>query len=131
MLPTVYVAWADGRIQDKESKVIMRIAEEHGLLANGGHATLEQWLTVPPTEEQLKADLRLVNQLCSNDGRFGSEFDADCEGLLLAWCQDVADAAGGLLGLRSPRQSAEAAALQKIASALEIGRARQWRALLG
>ncbi len=54
----------------------------------------------------------------------GADVYADCEGLLLAWCQAVADAAGGLLGLRSPRQPAEAAALQKIASALEIGRAR-------
>ena len=86
---------------------------------------------MPPTENQVKADLQVINQLCNNDGRFGSEFDADREALLLAWCQDVADAAGGLLGLRSPRQPAEAAALQKIASALEIGRARQWRALPG
>jgi hypothetical protein len=131
VLPLVYVAWVDGKIQEKERKVILRIAEEHGLLANGGHAVLDHWLAVPPTEEQLKADLRIVNQLCNSHGRFGGEFDADCETLMLAWCQDVADAAGGLLGLRSARGPAEVEALRKISAALDIGRARQWRAFLG
>jgi hypothetical protein len=51
--------------------------------------------------------------------------------LLIAWCQDVADAAGGILGLRSARRDAERAALKEIATALEIHRATGWRSTLG
>jgi len=36
--------------------------------------------------------------------------------LLLAWCQDVADAAGGMLGLKSARTDAERDALKTIAA---------------
>jgi tellurite resistance protein len=36
LLPLVYVAWADGKIQSQERKLIMRIAEERGLLDHGG-----------------------------------------------------------------------------------------------
>ena len=50
--------------------------------------------------------------------------------MLLAWCQDVADAAGGLLGLKSARTDAEKAALKTIAGALDMRNATQWRAAL-
>lgn len=130
LLPMVYVAWADGRIQPRERSLIVKIAEDHGLLANGGRSTLEHWLSVPPSESQLRSDLALLNELCSADGQLGDEFDADCAQMLIAYCQDVADAAGGILGLNSPRSEAEQSALKTIASALEMHRAKNWRARL-
>ena len=62
--------------------------------------------------------------------KLADEFGADDEQLMLAWCQDVADAAGGLLGLRKPRTESETAALKTIAGALDIRNSRQWRAAL-
>jgi hypothetical protein len=59
------------------------------------------------------------------------DFGADEMQLLVAWCQDVADAAGGLLGLRSARREQERAALKQIATALEIHTATRWRSTLG
>lgn len=130
LLPLVYVAWADGKIQAEERKLVMRIATEKGMLDNGGRETLELWLTAPPTDAQLKANLVALNELCRSHHQAAREFDADSEQLLLAWCQDVADAAGGLLGLRSARHAAEAEALKKISAALDVGSAKKWRALL-
>jgi hypothetical protein len=72
----------------------------------------------------------VLNELARSDRAWAADFDADGEQLLLAWCQDVADAAGGLLGLRSARRDAEHDALKVIASALEIRSAKQWRAVL-
>jgi hypothetical protein len=129
LLPLVYVAWADGKIQAEERKLIMRIASEKGMLENGGRETLDYWLTVPPTDQQLKTNLKALNELCRSHHPTAQEFDADSEQLLLAWCQDVADAAGGLLGLRSARHAAEAEALKKISAALDIGSAKNWRGL--
>ena len=130
LLPLVYVAWADGKIQPRERSLILSIAKERGLLEHGGQESLERWLSERPSPQQLKTDIALLNELARSDRAWAADFDADGEQLLLAWCQDVADAAGGLLGLRSARRDAEHDALKTIASTLEIRTAKQWRAVL-
>lgn len=130
LLPMVYVAWADGQIHARERRLIMQIAEERGLLDNGGRETLEYWLSVAPTESQLRTNLALLNDLCSSNGHGADDFDADCAQALIAYCQDVADAAGGMLGLTSPRSEAEQSALKRIAAALDVQQAKNWRARL-
>jgi uncharacterized tellurite resistance protein B-like protein len=130
MLPMVYVAWADGRIQAAERKLIMQIAADRGLLESGGRETLEHWLSVAPSAARLQTDLAVLNELCSSHSKTDDEFDADCSQLLVAYCQDVADAAGGVLGLKSARHESEQAALKMIATALDINSARNWRARL-
>ncbi|HET9694290.1 MAG TPA: hypothetical protein VFP48_07885 [Steroidobacteraceae bacterium] len=130
LMPLVYVAWSDGKIQNAERELILRIAREQGLLNDGGEDTLQRWLSDPPSRQQLKANLAVLNELARHDRRLAEGFGADEEQLLLAWCQDVADAAGGLLGLRKPRSEAETAALKTIAAALDMRNARQWRAAL-
>jgi hypothetical protein len=129
LLPLVYIAWADGKVQKRERALILDIARQRGWLANGGEAALEKWLSEPPTTAQLKADFAVLNELVRG-GRDG-EFDADGVQLLLAWCQDVADAAGGMLGLKSARTDAERDALKTIARALEVHSTRQWHAFSG
>jgi hypothetical protein len=130
LLPLVYVAWADGKIQSQERKLIMQIAAERGLLENGGREALEHWLSVPPSPAQLKSNLKILNELCRCSDRMGQEFDADGVQLLLAYCQDVADAAGGVLGLVSPRRESETTALKMIAATLDIRSAKHWQALV-
>jgi tellurite resistance protein len=128
MLPLVYVAWADGKIQKGERDVILHIAREQGMLDHGGEEALARWLSEAPSKQKLKTDLAALNALARSDRRMMAEFGADEEQLLLAWCQDVADAAGGLLGLKSARTDAEKDALKTIAGALNMRNAGQWRA---
>ena len=97
---------------------------------HGGEDALTSWLSEPPSKQQLKADLAALNELARSDRKMQEEFGADEEQLLLAWCQDVADAAGGLLGLKSARTDAENAALKTIVGALDMRNATQWRAAL-
>jgi hypothetical protein len=130
LLPLVYVAWADGKIQKSERDLILRIARERGMLEHGGEDALSRWLSEPPSKQQLQADLAVLNELARSDRKLQEEFGADEEQLLLAWCQDVADAAGGVLGLKSARTDAEKAALKTIVSALDMRSATQWRAAL-
>lgn len=110
--------------------MILQIADDRGLLEKGGRETLEQWLSIAPSAARLQTDLTVLNELCSSRSKTDDEFDADCSQLLIAYCQDVADAAGGLLGLKSARHDSEQAALKMIATALDIGNARNWRARL-
>lgn len=128
LMPLVYVAWADGKIQSQERKLIMRIAEERGLLDHGGRGCLERWLAHAPTTAQLKSHLAILSELARSHRAMGSDIDADSEQLMIAWCQDVADAAGGLLGLRSTRHDAEHAALKTIAAAVDVRNAKHWHA---
>jgi hypothetical protein len=129
LLPLVHVAWADGKVQRAERKLILQIAEERGLLENGGRETLEHWLSVAPDTAQVRTDLAILNELARTRGEIADEFDADSLQLMLAWCQDVADAAGGLLGLAPARRDAEHAALKSIATALDIRSAKGWNSL--
>lgn len=129
LLPLAYVAWADGKIQKAERDLIMRIAKERGLLDHGGAEALERWLSEPPSKTQLKKDLGVLNELARNERLMGDELGADQVQLLLAWCQDVADAAGGMLGLVPARREPEQAALKSIAAALDIHNAKRWQAL--
>lgn len=130
LLPMVYVAWADGRMQSAERELILQIAADRGLLENGGRETLDQWLSVAPSTARLRTDLAILNELCSSHSKTDDDFDADCSQLLIAYCQDVADAAGGMLGLKPSRNESEQAALKMIANALDFRSARNWRARL-
>ena len=49
LLPLVYVAWADGKLHKRERSLIIDIARKQGLLEHGGDATLERWLSEPPS----------------------------------------------------------------------------------
>ena len=63
LLPLVYVAWADGRIQKSERDVILHIARERGMLDHGGEDALSRWLSRSPSKQQLQADLAALNEL--------------------------------------------------------------------
>ncbi len=129
LLPLVYVAWADGKIQQEERKLILQIAAERGMLESGGREILERWLTIAPSPTELKTNLTILNELSRGRGEMADSFDADGLQLLLAWCQDVADAAGGMLGLVPARRESELVALKSIAAALDIRNAKGWQAL--
>jgi uncharacterized tellurite resistance protein B-like protein len=127
LLPLVYVAWADGKMHKTERRLILNIAKDKGLLEHGGAEALERWLTDPPSDAQLAADLQVLKNLTLSADEIAKDFGADEQQQLLAWCQEVADAAGSLLGLSSPRAESELAALQTIATALDVTSAQSLR----
>jgi hypothetical protein len=127
LLPLVYVAWADGKIQRAERESILHAASELGWLEGGGAAVLDRWLTTPPTEAQLRVGIAMLNHLAKDHTHEG--FDADDLQLLLLLCSDVAEAAGSFLGVGRAQSRKEITALESIASALEIKNAKGWRAL--
>jgi len=127
LLPLVYVAWADGKIQGAERESILRAAERMGWLEGGGDVVLERWLTTPPTEVQLKTGIALLNHLAKDEAH--DELDADDLQLLLLLCKDVADSAGRFLGIGRAQSSEEVAALESIALSLDIKSAKGWRKL--
>ena len=51
LVPLVRVAWADGTLDDKERKAILKAAEDAGIYAGShGYLLLDKWMVEPPTD---------------------------------------------------------------------------------
>lgn len=115
LLPLVQVAWADGRVQDKERDAILAAASAAGL-AEGAvdRSILEQWLQRRPNAKLLEAWTHYVAGLCE------SLSPAECTALadnLLSRARAVAQSAGTFLGLSSGISAAEQAVLDRMQKA--------------
>ncbi len=132
LLPLVYVAWADGKIQDAERTQIFRHAGEMGWLLDGGEQTLQGWLQTKPTEDQVKTGIKLLNHLAgeTRDDGVGADLTETSLSMLLVFCRNVAQSAGGFLGFGAKVSDHEDAALANIAEALDIRHAKKWYELV-
>lgn len=115
VVPLVEVAWADGRIEDKERAAIMEASAQGGM-AKGSpdYEILERWLSRRPGPELLEAWTHYVQGLCemmAPDERQALRRD------LVDRARRVAEAAGGFLGLTSPISRAEQAMLGTLEAA--------------
>jgi hypothetical protein len=117
LLPLVEVAWADEHVQEAERDLILTVAAEHGVLSSGWHL-LEQWLTERPSQAFLDRARRLLVLLADRHRGIGSDAPVGLLGDLRVRCEEVASAAGGLLGLAWTIDPRERAALDAIRRAL-------------
>ena len=97
LLPLAMVAWADGGVADKEREAILRAAEERGVDAGtAAREVLESWLVEKPGPRLVEAWKRYVNSIRTD------LTDDELERLrerMLGLAREVAEAAGGFLGL--------------------------------
>ncbi len=120
LLPLVQVAWADGRIQDAEHKLIFRVAEERGMLVGDGGRILESWLNNHPTDRYVARGRKLLVELAKRETGLGTSMSAQTLEDVLEFCERVARAAGGLFGVIWTVDSRERNAIREIAEALEV-----------
>ena len=120
MLPLIEVAWADSRIQDAERELILKIAADHDLLEEDGWEILGDWLTEPPAPELLLRARKLLLILANRHRGLGSDAPVGLLSELRAQCEEVAEAAGGLLGLVWTIDRREAEVLDAIRRALVV-----------
>ncbi len=99
IVPLVEVAWADGKIHEKEREAILKAAEACGLGRDQiGHSLLEQWLRHRPPKGLLESWIDYIRGLCqllNKTERRVLKTD------LLQRARGIAEAAGGFLGLTS------------------------------
>lgn len=117
LLPLIEVAWADGRIQRAERRLIRQTVERYGMAVRG--AWLDRWLEErPPASEFLAARQVLLALL----QRAGAASDApETLEALLDLCHRVAAVAGGLFGLAFTVTASERACIEDIAQNLRLG----------
>src|SRR5688500_14013322 len=91
LLPLVEVAWADGRVQRAEKKLIGEIARRYGV--EPGDAWLQRWLAKRPSPTTFLAARTVLLALMARSGRSDVKAPDDLDELL-DLCVGVAEAAG-------------------------------------
>jgi hypothetical protein len=61
LAPLVQVAWSEGGVADLEHETILKIAETRGFEpGSSAHQQLTNWLTIKPSEQFFRANLRAI-----------------------------------------------------------------------
>jgi hypothetical protein len=117
LVPLIDVAWADGRMAEKERLAVLSAAREKGIDdASPAGLLLAGWLSAPPPPKLREVWIDYVRALCQKlDPTERSELRDD----LLGRARAVAEAAGGFLGLGSKVSSAEQRELARLEAAFE------------
>jgi CRP-like cAMP-binding protein len=106
LIPLVRVAWADQQLDDQERRAVLRGAERVGIAQESpGHALLRAWLERRPDPRIFEVWGDFVGALCA---RLSIEGQLELREDLLGRAREVAEAAGGFLGVRSISRREEA-----------------------
>jgi hypothetical protein len=119
LVPLVEVAWADGRLDDKERSALLAAAEHAGLSKDSAsYQLLEEWFRERPSPKLLAAWKAYVSGLArALDHQASQALKQD----LLGRARLVAEAAGGFLGLGKRIARAEQAVLTELEQAFASG----------
>lgn len=116
VVPLAVVAWADGEVQAHERTAILAAAAEQGVVpGEASHTVLTSWLENRPSDELYDAWKRYVASIWP---RLTEAERADMRERVLGRARQVAEAAGGFLGLGRKISKAEEQVLDKLALAL-------------
>lgn len=97
LYPLVAVAWADGKLDPSEKQAVLRAAQQQGIVeGSASQALLDSWLATKPAAQLLQVWRDYVQALKTV---LKPEQFAEIEARVLARSTDVAQAAGGILGL--------------------------------
>jgi len=112
LVPLVFVAWADGKMSGNEREAILRAAETRGVApGTPAREILETWLGKKPAPSLLQAWKSYVRALWP---LFSAPQQAEMRASLLGNAREIADAAGGFLGLTSRISDEERAMLMEL-----------------
>jgi len=107
MVPLVWVAWADGSVQEQERKAVLQAAAERGIEDSGAaHKILGGWLTKKPKPALFQAWASYTRAL--SDTLVPSQ-RAQLRGQIVGLARRVAESAGGFLGVHKISQDEETA----------------------
>lgn len=116
LVPMVVVAWADGKLDEAERSAILKAFREANADNEGTSALLEEWLSSRPAPELLdswKLYIKAVLEELRPEAREALRVQ------LVGGARDVAEAAGGFLGLGNKVSSSEAEALKDLEACFE------------
>lgn len=118
LMPVIYVAWADGRMKDKERKMILEVARLAGI-SEGTQADdrLARLLDSAPSEEVWEASFLAIQAVL----RAGNKEQVEqMRKDVLSYSDAVASLSKGLFGLELLGTGAERSALERVVNELGV-----------
>jgi len=128
LLPLVYVAWADGKMEEVERKRIHSFAATQYELTAAGASVLERWLDHRPTHEYIAEGLHDIYLLALAEDDIEVDF-SELPGLL-SYAEAVARSTGRALDDPRAISLEQDTALEEIARELHIDHGESWAELL-
>ena len=122
VLPVLEMAWAEGEITPSERSLIVKFARSRGVDEHSAaDGLMTEWMARRPDEAVFGGARRLIAAMLSSGSTPGGPLTIDG---LVAYCEEIASASGGILGLRIGSISMEEKALlSRIASDLKARQA--------
>jgi hypothetical protein len=97
LVPVLELAWAEGGITPAERQMLVSLARSRGVGdGNAADRQLQAWMTTRPAPEVFAKAGRLISALLASGAGVAQGLTAD---QLVAYCEQIASASGGLLGL--------------------------------
>ncbi|MGE0321488.1 MAG: hypothetical protein AB7K71_27900 [Polyangiaceae bacterium] len=128
LLPLVYVAWADGKMEDVQLERIHSLAARHFELSAAGAHVLDGWLKNRPSKDYFKEGLHDLHLLSTAEDDMEVDFSELPQ--LLAYAEAIARTTAGALDQPEAVNQDERAALEEIAKELMIDSGESWAQLL-
>ena len=117
LIPLIEVAWADGKMDAKEREAVLSGAESTGIeRENPSYGLLKIWIEDQPAPDLVDAWREFIGTLCRE---LGNEQRAHLEQNILGRARQVAEAAGGFLGLGPKVSKQESAVLESLSRAFK------------
>ena len=120
LLPLIQVAWADGRIQAAERRLIVEAMDRYQLGADARNL-VDSWMKDRPGETFFLKSRHTLLALARRERGLGRDITPETLTELVGLCQDVAKAAGGLFDRLWTVSEDEQHAIWDIAGALCLG----------
>ncbi|HET9265446.1 MAG TPA: hypothetical protein VFO14_20505 [Vicinamibacterales bacterium] len=114
LVPLVQMAWAEGGITKDERKMLIDLAHARGMTAGSpAEQQLNDWMARRPDDSVFTRATRLIRAMLSVGGQ--TDLTADD---LVKYCEAIASASGGILGIIGKISAEERALLKSLASEL-------------
>ena len=116
LVPLVQVAWAEGGVSPQERALIVDLARKRGVQeGSAAEGQLTEWLHERPDESVFTRAARLIRAMLAAGSQETHDLSSDD---LVKYCENIASASGGLLGIGRV-SSEERALLKRIAEQLK------------
>jgi hypothetical protein len=107
IVPVIEMAWLEGGITKAERELLLALTRSRGIEAgSAADQQLARWITDRPSESVFAGARRLIRAMLDSGSAQTGDLNADD---LVKYCEQIASASGGLLGIG--RISAEERAL--------------------
>ena len=114
LIPLVAVAWADNKMEENEKEAILKAANEAGVSeGSASHQSIAAWLDNRPDASLTEAWKNYMGAL--NESIDPVAFN-QLKAIVIRRAENVAEAAGGFLGLGNKVSDAERKVIDELAS---------------